>query len=115
MCFDGFDLSDGILCYFHLICTLRIVSPMYVFPQVQASLEILQAGWIHGSLSFKRIFIFLVSHFILMPYLSLVNLLNFLTNCLEATSFLSQYGISMKITGGLTSKNPRGMIKSMFW
>ena len=49
-----------------------------------------------------------------MSYLSLVNLLNFLINCLEATSFLSQYGISIKITGGLTSKNPGGMIKSMF-
>ena len=35
-------------------------------------------------------------------------------NCLEATSFLSQYGISVKITGGLTSKKPGGMIKSMF-
>ena len=49
-----------------------------------------------------------------MSYLSLVNLLNFLINCLEATSFLSQYGISIKITRGLTSKNPGGMIKSMF-
>ena len=35
-------------------------------------------------------------------------------NCLEAVSFLSQYGISIKITGGLTSKKPNGMIKSMF-
>ena len=51
---------------------------------------ILQAGWMHGSLSLQRVFIFLVSHFILMSYLSLVNLLNFLINCLEATSFLSQ-------------------------
>ena len=49
-----------------------------------------------------------------MSYLSLVNLLNFLINCLEASSFLSQYGISLKITGGLTSKKPGSMIKSMF-
>ena len=66
------------------------------------------------SLSLKRVFIFLVSHFIQISYLSLVNLLNFLINCLEATSFLSQYGISVKITGGLTSKKTGGMIKSMF-
>ena len=56
-----------------------------------------------------------MSHFILISYLPLVNLLNFLTNCLEATSFLSQYGISVKITGGLKSKKPGGMIKSIFW
>ena len=30
MCFDGFDLSDGVLCSSHLISTLRIVSPMNV-------------------------------------------------------------------------------------
>ena len=47
-----------------------------------------------------------------MSYLSLVDLLSFLINCL-ATLFLSQYGISIKITGGLTSKIPDGMIKSM--
>ena len=49
-----------------------------------------------------------------MSYLSLVNLLNFLISCLEATSFLSQYGISIKITKGLTSKKPGGMINSIF-
>ena len=38
MCFDGFDLSDGALCSFHLISTLRIVSPMYVSPQIQTPL-----------------------------------------------------------------------------
>ena len=73
----------------------------------------LKAGWIHRSLSLKRVSDFLVSHFILMSYLSLVNLLNFLINCLEATSFLSQYGTSIKITGSLTSKEPGGMIKSI--
>ena len=36
-----------------------------------------------------------------------------LINCLESTSFLSQYGVSTKITGGLTSKKSGGMIKSM--
>ena len=36
-------------------------------------------------------------------------MLNFWINCLEATSFLSQYGISIKTTGGLTSKKPGGM------
>ena len=38
MCFDGFDLSDGVLCSFHLISTLRIVSLMYVSPQIQTPL-----------------------------------------------------------------------------
>ena len=38
MCFDGFDLSDGVLCSFHLVSTLRIVSPMYVSPQIQTPL-----------------------------------------------------------------------------
>ena len=49
-----------------------------------------------------------------MSYLSVVNLLHFLINWLEATSFLSQHGISIKMAGGLTSKKPGGMIKSMF-
>ena len=48
-----------------------------------------------------------------MSYLSLVNLLNFLINCFEATPFLSQYRTSIKITGSLTSKKPGGVIKSI--
>ena len=48
-----------------------------------------------------------------MSCLSLVNLVKFLIKCLEATSLLSRYGISIKITGSLTSKKPGGMIKSM--
>ena len=62
---------------------------MHVSPKIQTPLYILQAGWIHGSLSLKRVFIFLVNHFILMSYLSLVNLLNFFINCLEATPTLN--------------------------
>ena len=38
MCFDGFDLSDGVLGSFHLVSTLRIVYPMYVSPQIQTPL-----------------------------------------------------------------------------
>ena len=38
ICFDGFDLSDGVLCSFHLVYTLRIVSPMHVSPQIQTPL-----------------------------------------------------------------------------
>ena len=38
ICFDGFDLSNGVLCSFHLVTTLWIVSPMYVSPQIQTPL-----------------------------------------------------------------------------
>ena len=38
MCFDGFNISDGVLCSFHLVSTLQIVSPMYVSPQIQIPL-----------------------------------------------------------------------------
>ena len=46
-----------------------------------------------------------------MSYLSLINLLNFLINCLHISM---EYGISIKRTGGLTSKKHGGIIKSMF-
>ena len=103
-----------VYCVLSILCaTWRIVSLMYVSPRIQTPWSTLQAGWIHGSLSLKRVFDFLVSHFILMSYLSLVNLLNFLINCFEATPFLSQYRTSIKITGSLTSKKPGGVIKSI--
>ena len=38
MCFNGRDSSDGVLCSFHLVFTLRIVYPMYVSPQIQTPL-----------------------------------------------------------------------------
>ena len=43
MFFDGLDLiwfdgSDGVLCSFHLVSKLRIVSLMYVSPQIQTPL-----------------------------------------------------------------------------
>ena len=38
MCFDGFDLSDGVLRSFHLVSPLRIAFPMYVCPQIQTPL-----------------------------------------------------------------------------
>ena len=41
MCFDGFDLSDGVLRFFRLFSTLRIVSLMYVSPQTETPLTLL--------------------------------------------------------------------------
>ena len=55
-----------------------------------------------------------MSQFILTSYLSLVNLLKFFINCLQATSCLSQCGIGIKITLGLTTKKPDGMVKSIY-
>ena len=63
---------------------------------------------------FKKSFHFSSESFYSDVIFIIVNLLNFLINSLEATLFLSQYGISIKINGGLTSKRPGGMIKSMY-
>ena len=38
MRFDGFDLSDGVLCSFHLVSTWWIVPPMYASPEIQTAL-----------------------------------------------------------------------------
>ena len=38
MCFNGFDLPDGVLCSFHLVSALQIVPVMYVSPQIQSLL-----------------------------------------------------------------------------
>ena len=40
MCFGGFDLSDGVLHFFRLFSTLRIVSLMYVSPQTETPLTL---------------------------------------------------------------------------
>ena len=112
MCFNGFDLSDRVLCSFHLVCYIaNSFSDICFSTNTNSFINV--TSWMDTSLSLKRVFDFPVTYFILMSYLSLVNLSNFSINCLEATSFLSQYRSSIKITGSLTSKKPGSMIKSI--
>ena len=58
MCFDGFDLSDGVLCSSHLNSTLRIVSAMNVSPLIKSSF-INYTSWMDTRIfKFKKSFYF---------------------------------------------------------
>ena len=103
--FRWIDLLLEVLCSIHLISAFLLVSPIYFPPQIHIPSYVLHAGCNNLSFKWTRVLIFLVNHFILISNLWLVKRLNFLINCLDAISFFTQKGISIKITGfGISKK-----------
>ena len=113
--FKGLDGSHILLmsqCSSHRISTFLLISPTQFSLHIHTPSYIAQAGWRFFLFKQNRFLIFVVIHFIMISYKSLVSSWDFLRECLADVLFLTKNGISIKITCFFISKKSSGKMQS---